>query len=132
MVDAVEEALREDLGLVAERRRHLHRVRRGAALVLQVLVPARLVRAPLGLVLEGLLGVDGEEAQGRVEPLHADGVAVDDRVLGRERELADDEPGRLEAGELLLRRPALLLPLRGERLGRRGTTDGDERRGPDH
>src|SRR5262249_16758466 len=102
------------------------------ALVLQVVVPARLVGAALGLVLEGLLGVDAEEAQRRIQPLNPDGVAVDDRVLGGERGLADDEPRRLEGGGLLLPRAAPFPARRRERLRSRRTSEGEHGGGPDH
>src|SRR6185295_10564200 len=75
--------------------------RRVGAHLLLVRLPAGVKRAALVFVLEGLFGVDGEQAQRALEAAHADGVAVDDRRAALDGELAELERDDLELLEQL-------------------------------
>src|SRR3569623_163654 len=86
--DVLEPGLGPALRLVAKRRRELRRPRRCPAHVLRVRGEAFHVRAALLVVLERFLGIDPEQSQRAIEPLHAHRIAIADP---HERELADDE-----------------------------------------
>jgi len=123
LVDAVEPLLGPHLGLVAERRRELHRARRRPAHLLDVRGPTLVERAALAVVLERLLGIESEQAQARVEAVDADRVAVDHL---RELELADREARRLEPRQRLLRLLARVA-VGVSRAARPGCPGGDDR-----
>ncbi len=97
----VEKLLGEAGGLLAQWGGALDRLGPIAALGLEVLIEALLVEPAVLLGLEGLLGVDGQQAQAGVQPGHLDGVAVDHRV-GGQRELAQHQPRGLQRPQPLL------------------------------